>query len=74
VVPVKLVVSLYAHGYPAAKVLSYLKEKGIEMSAHRLYSLCYQYGLRKVRKIEIVQFEKVLPADLFALSSDTLNA
>jgi len=74
VVPVKLAVSLYVHGYPVEKILQYLKEKGVEMSAHRLYSLCYQYGLRKVREIEIIPFEKVLPADLFALSSDTLNA
>jgi len=74
VVPVKLAVSLYAHGYPVAKILSYLKEKEIKMTAHRLYSLCYQYGLRKVRREEIVPFEKVLPDDLLESSQKTSDA
>jgi len=73
VVPVKLAVSLYAHGYPVAKILSYLKEKEIEMTAHRLYSLCYQYNLRKVRQPEIVPFEQVLPLKLFPYSHEMLN-
>ena len=54
--PVKLAVSLYAHGYPVEKILQYLKRKEIEMTAHRLYSLCYQNGLKKVRREEVVPF------------------
>jgi len=70
VVPVKLAVSLYAHGYPVEKILQYLSQKGNEMSAHRLYSLCYQYNLRKVRQPEIVPFEKIFPDDLLEFSKD----
>jgi len=72
--PVKLAVSLYAHGYPVEKVLQYLRQKGIEMTAHRLYSLCYQNGLKKVRRSKIVPFEKVLPDDLLESSKDIQNA
>jgi len=74
VVPVKLAVSLYAHGYPVEKILLYLRIKEIKMTAHRLYSLCYQYGLRKVRQQEVVPFETVLPTDFFALSSEKFDA
>jgi len=72
--PVKLAVSLYAHGYPVEKILLYLKRKGIEMTAHRLYSLCYQNGLKKVRRSKIVPFEKVLPEDLLESSKDIQDA
>jgi len=72
--PVKLAVSLYAHGYPVEKVLQYLRQKGIEMTAHRLYSLCYQNGLRKARRLKIVPFEKVLPDDLLESSKDIQGA
>jgi len=73
VVPVKLAVSLYAHDYPVEKILLYLRIKEIKMTAHRLYSLCYQYNLRKVRQPEVVPFETVLPTDLFELSSKIFN-
>jgi len=66
--PVKLAVSLYAHGYPVEKILQYLKRKGIEMTAHKLYSLCYRNGLKKVRHTQIIPFERVLPEDLFDVS------
>jgi len=72
--PLKLAVSLYAHGYPVEKVLQYLRQKGIEMTAHRLYSLCYQNDLKKVRRSKIVPFEKVLPDDFLESSKDILNA
>jgi len=72
--PVKLAVSLYAHGYPVEKILQYLKRKEIEMTAHRLYSLCYQNGLKKVRRSKIVPFENVFPDDLFESSKDILDA
>jgi len=65
--PVKLAVSLYAHGYPVEKILEYLKRKGIEMTAHRLYSLCYQNGLKKVRRKEVVLFGLGLPPDVSAI-------
>jgi len=68
--PVKLAVSLYAHGYPVEKILQYLKRKGIEMTAHKLYSLCYQNGLKKVRQSKIVSFEKIFPNDLLKSSKD----
>jgi len=68
--PVKLAVSLYAHGYPVEKILQYLKRKGIEMTAHKLYSLCYQNGLRKARRSKIVSFEKIFPNDLLKSSKD----
>ena len=63
--PVKLAVSLYAHGYSVEKILEYLKRKGIEMTANRLYSLCYHSGLKRVRQAQIIPFERVLPDDLF---------
>ena len=76
--PVKLAVSLYAHGYPVEKILQYLKRKGIEMTAHRLYSLCYQNGLKKVRREEVVPFGWGLPPDvsakLFNLSKEKRDA
>jgi hypothetical protein len=76
--PLKLAVSLYAHGYPVEKVLQYLKRKGIEMTAHRLYSLCYQSGLKKVRREEVVPFGWGLPTDvsekLFNLSKEKREA
>jgi len=64
--PVKLAVSLYAHGYPVEKILQYLKRKGIEMTAHRLYSLCYQNGFKKVRHKEVVPFGWGLSPDMSA--------
>jgi len=64
--PVKLAVSLYAHGYPVEKILQYLRQKEIEMTAHRLYSLCYQNGLKKVRQKEVVPFGWGLPPDVSA--------
>jgi len=72
--PVKLAVSLYAHGYPAEKILQYLSQKGIEMTAHKLYSLCYQNGLKKVRQSKIVPFEKVFPNDLLESTKDVQDA
>ena len=72
--PLKLAVSLYAHGYPVEKILQYLKRKGIEMTAHRLYSLCYQNGLKKVRRSKIVPFENVLPDDILKSSKDIQDA
>jgi hypothetical protein len=74
VLPLKLAVSLYAHGYPVEKVLRYLRQKGIEMTAHKLYSLCYQNGLKKARRSKIVPFEKVLPDDLLESSKDIRDA
>jgi len=71
--PVKLAVSLYAHGYSVEKILQYLKRKEIEMTAHRLYSLCYQNGLKKVRQSQIIPFELVLPDDLFDVSDRVLE-
>ena len=72
--PVKLAVSLYAHGYPVEKILQYLSQKGIEMTAHKLYSLCYQNGLKKVRRSKIVPFEKVFPNDLLKSSKNIQDA
>ena len=72
--PLKLAVSLYAHGYSVEKILQYLSQKGIEMTAHKLYSLCYQNGLKKVRREEVVPFENVFPDDLFESSKDILDA
>jgi hypothetical protein len=72
--PVKLAVSLYAHGYPAEKILQYLSQKGIEMTAHKLYSLCYQNGLKKVRQSKIVPFEKIFPNDLLKSSKNIQDA
>jgi hypothetical protein len=71
--PVKLAVSLYAHGYSVEKILQYLHAKGIEMTAHRLYSLCYHTGLKKVRQTQIIPFERVLPEDLFNVSERLLE-
>ena len=71
--PVKLAVSLYAHGYPVEKILLFLKRENIEMTAHKLYSLCFRNGLKRVRKIEIVPFEAVLPLELFAVSDRIFN-
>jgi len=64
--PLKLAVSLYAHGYSVEKILQYLSQKGIEMTAHKLYSLCYQNGLKKVRREEVVPFGWGLPDDVSA--------
>jgi len=36
-IPVKIAVSLYAHGYFVEKILLCLKRKGIEMTVHKLY-------------------------------------
>jgi len=50
--------------------LQYLSKKGIEMTAHKLYSLCYQNGLKKVRRSKIVSFEKIVPDDILKSSED----
>ena len=71
--PVKLAVSLYAHGYSLEKILFFLKRQNIEMTAHKLYSLCFRNGLKKVRKKEIEPFEAVLPQDLFDVSDKIFN-
>ena len=71
--PVKIAVSLYAHGYSVEKILQYLNRKGIKMTAQHLYSLCYQNGLRKVRQPQIILFENVLPDDLLNASERILE-
>ena len=71
--PLKLAVSLYAHGYPVEKILQYLNVKGIEMTANKLYSLCYRNGLKKVRHAQIIPFERVLREDLFDVSERLLE-
>jgi len=71
--PVKIAVSLYAHGYSVEKILQYLNVKGIEMTANKLYSLCYRNGLKKVRHAQIIPFERVLREDLFDVSERLLE-
>jgi hypothetical protein len=71
--PVKIAVSLYAHGYSVEKILNYLNKKGIKMTTQHLYSLCYRSGLKKVRQSQIIPFERVSPDDLFDVPDRVLE-
>ncbi len=49
-VPLKVAVALYAFDLiPVEKIESYLQEHGINKDRNDLYSLCWRYGISKVR-------------------------